>query len=96
MASRKCSIQIVSEREQVGRVGLDPGLLDVQRAVAVHREVVRRPDRQVGVGGADHRAHAILIAVSVSTLACTASSSMNLPYLLSPICRNGRSSDTRM
>ena len=36
--------------------GLDAMLEDVERAVAVHREVVGRADRQVRPGGAHHRA----------------------------------------
>ena len=39
---------------------------------------------------------AILVAGPSSACAPTPISSMYLPYLLSPICRNGRSSDARM
>ena len=46
----------VLERHEERRVGLDPRLVDLERAVAVDPEVVRRADRQVGVGRADHRA----------------------------------------
>jgi hypothetical protein len=39
---------------------------------------------------------AIFVDVTRSPSVSTATSSMNLPYLLSPIWRNGRSSDARM
>ena len=44
------------QRGQVRRVGLDSRFDDVERTVSVHAEVIRRPDRDVGVGRADHRA----------------------------------------
>jgi hypothetical protein len=38
---------------------------------------------------------AILVADAGSASALTAGSSRNLPYVLSPICRKGRSSEAR-
>ncbi len=67
-----------------------------QRVVAVDADVVGRPDREVRRAVLIIEPRAILVAVARSAFAVTASSSMNLPYLLSPICRKGRSSDARM
>jgi hypothetical protein len=39
---------------------------------------------------------AIFVAVTESTSEVTAISNRNFPYLVSPICKNGRSSETLM
>jgi hypothetical protein len=77
------------------RVDVDAELLQGQGVVEVDADVVGGPTDRLARAVLVTEPRAIMMAVSRSTLASIAISSMNLPYLLSPIWRKGRSLEAR-